>query len=272
MTINQIQFNQYLQAMKVKHLVLLLSVFVIPTLVLGQKTKTEKSDSLAFFKEIQVKYQKLQKDLSESQIKNGFLYTTLAVEKYSQEKYGVAIEYADSAIQLGQGGFALEIKGRSYFALNRFKDAAETLEESVVLTPGYLNNYILGVSYYKISPTKNATRIIDAMLAAQKFRADTMSYYYLGRSYYEIENYELSAAAFETLLTFQRSYEVFFSCGLAYYAIQKYDKAVDKLQAAYRIKDVDPVLLKAYAVSLIRTDRLEQGEKILKELIKLKKT
>ncbi|HNX11178.1 MAG TPA: tetratricopeptide repeat protein [bacterium] len=247
---------------------LFLVLAVVSTAVFAQKGKTNKVDSLK--NEIKIMKENYQKSWCADQAKMGLLYLSLAKEKFAQAKYGAAAVFADSAINCGQAAAGAELKGMCLFNSGRYTDAANSFLESVKIEPGYSNNFHLGVCYYKLDQFLNAQKVVDAMLAAQKFRQDTMSYYYLGRSYYQLEMYAEAATSFENLLSFQRSYDIYFSAGMSYYYLGKYDKVVSFLKPAYHLKATDPVLLKTLGISLVQIGKTKEGVEILQKLLKLK--
>ena len=258
-------FNQYLKSMK-KFVVLFLMLLPVAVFAQNQKKGGQtKVDSLTnVIKNAQAKF-------TAGQMKMGTLYYNLAKEKYSQHDYLAAISLSDSAIAYGQLANGLETKGLSYYQGGHLSEAIKALLESAKLSPGYDNNYYLGLSYYKLDSKANASQIISAMNEAQKFKVDTMTFYYLGRSYYELSKFDSAAMNFDYLLKIEKSYEILFGAGLSNYYLGKYDQAISSLEGAYRIKADHPDLLKALAVSYIQAGKTEEGIAVAQVLLKLKK-
>ncbi len=132
--------------------------------------------------------------------------------------------------------------GVSYYQLNRFDEAIQSLQRASALKPGQsINSELLGKAYFKkgvaaLSNNQYAEAVDQLRKARDIAPRDGYIFYNLAEAYLFQKNYaEAEKALSQALEIMPKSAEVHMRLGLVYEKQKKWDPAISAYQKAYEI-------------------------------------
>jgi tetratricopeptide (TPR) repeat protein len=181
---------------------------------------------------------------------------------YNMKKYNLAIEHFTQAININPHYTdAHYYCGRAYYNMKKYNLAIEHFTQAININPQYADAYYYrGCAYYDM---KNYALAIEDLMQAGRHmknynlaidycftRAITINpqyadaYYYRGRAYYNMNNYNLAVKDFTQAITINSQYaDAYCHRGRAYYDMKNYDFAIADLTQAINI---NPQYAEAY--------------------------
>ena len=160
---------------------------------------------------------------------------------FSQKKYSEAIKAYDQAININKSHTdAYYRRGLSYHLLGDNNTAIENYKNALTLAP----NYIIvikesGDAHFALKQYNDAAVQYESALKLinnQKANNDKLAaeiYNSLGKSYYQLTDYDKSTTALRSAIRKQDNYaEAYFNRGLSYYVWGKLDEAISDLNKA----------------------------------------
>lgn len=207
-------------------------------------------------------------------------YNNIGVVFDRQDNYEKALEFYKEAIRIDMNHFKAHFNsGIVYFNLKQYGKAVEAFKEAIKIRPDYADAYfglgviysILGDDKKKIEAFKKVVDLFNKSIKSGLSSSESLRWDFLGGSYSELGQYDKAIEALKEAIKIKPdNTDIYKLLGSAYGNLKQYEKSLESYKDALKLKPDDAGIYMNLGFAYRDLKQYDKAVEAFKEALKLK--